>query len=214
MSQAITQTTTASPAPSVAESRIPEYQIATQFIDRWSPRSFTVDAIPEATLFSFFEAARWAPSASNEQPWRFIYSLRGSDSWDSFISLLSDNNRLWGRNASALVVIVSKATRVSRENGEIIKSRSHSFDTGAAWANLALQASLSGWATHAIGGFDREKAREVLRIPAEYHVEAAVAIGKRGEKASLPEALQHRENPNGRLPLNQIVFQNAFASEK
>jgi nitroreductase len=194
----------------IAEARIPEYEIATQFIERWSPRSFTGEAISEATLFSFFEAARWAPSASNEQPWRFIYSLRDSDSWDSFTGLLSENNRLWGQNAAALVVIVSKATRISRETGEVIKSRSHSFDTGAAWANFALQASLSGWATHAIGGFDKEKAREGLRIPADYHIEAAVAIGRRGEKASLPATLQQRENPNGRLPLNQIVFQNAF----
>lgn len=196
-----------------AQSRTPEYQIATQFIERWSPRSFTGEAISEVTLFSFFEAARWAPSASNEQPWRFIYSLRASDSWDSFLGLLSDNNRLWGQNASALVVIISKATRVSRETGEVIKSRSHSFDTGAAWANLALQASLSSWATHAIGGFDREKARDILRIPAEYHVEAAVAIGRRGEKSTLPAALQQRENPNGRFPLNQIVFQNVFAEK-
>jgi nitroreductase len=197
---------------SIAEFRTAGYQIAPLFIERWSPRSFTGEAIPEEVLFSLFEAARWAPSASNEQPWRFIYSLRGSPSWDAFLSLLSESNRLWAQNASTLVVVVSKATRISRETGEEIRSRSHSFDTGAAWVHLALQASLLDWATHAIGGFDREGARELLQIPANYHVEAAVAIGRRGKRESLPAALQQREAPNGRLPLNQIVFQDTFAS--
>jgi len=192
--------------------RIAEFEVAPQFINRWSPRAFTGEAIPENTLFAFFEAARWAPSASNEQPWRFIYTRRGDASWQGFVDVLSENNRQWAQNASALVIIVSKKTRAARDGGGEQTSRSHSFDTGAAWAHFALQASLSGWATHGIGGFDREKSRELFQIPENYAVEAAVAIGRQGERETLPESLRGRETPNGRLPLNNIVFAHTFSS--
>jgi len=193
-----------------ASPRTTEHAIAAQFIERWSPRSFTSEAIPESTLLTFFEAARWAPSASNHQPWRFIYSLRDSESWEIFIDLLAENNRAWAQRAAALVVIVSKSTAPARATGIEAPSRSHAFDTGAAWAHLALQANLSGWATHGIGGFDRDKARELLKIPEQFAVQAAVAIGRRGDKAELPAELQQREQPNGRLPLQQIIFADRF----
>ncbi|HSB96549.1 MAG TPA: nitroreductase family protein, partial [Spongiibacteraceae bacterium] len=98
-----------------ASPRTTEHAIASQFIERWSPRSFTSEALPESTLLTFFEAARWAPSASNHQPWRFIYSLRDSDSWETFIDLLAENNRAWAHRAAALVVIVSKSTAPARD---------------------------------------------------------------------------------------------------
>lgn len=193
-----------------ATERVAGYAIAPQFIERWSPRAFSSETIELATLFSFFEAARWSPSGSNEQPWRFIYSLRGGPSWPKFLELLNDNNRLWARQAAALVLIVSRTVRRARDSDEEIPSNSHSFDAGAAWASLALQASLSGWATHAIGGFDRERARDVLAVPAKFRVEAIIAIGRRGERSTLPSALQQREAPNDRLPLHEIAFADSF----
>lgn len=192
--------------------RIAAHTIAAQFIERWSPRSFTSEAIDEATLFTFFEAARWAPSAANQQPWRFIYSLRDSASWAGFLGLLSDNNRAWAQRASALVVIVSKTTAKARDGGAEVPSRSHAFDAGAAWAHLALQASLSGWATHGIGGFDRDRARALLGIPEQFAIHAAVAIGRQGSKADLPPDLQLREQPNSRLPLGEIVHADTFGA--
>ena len=86
------------------------------FIDRWSPRAFTGEAIDEGTLFTLFEAARWAPSANNSQPWRFIYALKDSASWPGFFGLLHENNQRWAVNASVLVVLVSKTTHV--RNGD------------------------------------------------------------------------------------------------
>jgi nitroreductase len=195
---------------STTSQRASVHAIAPQFLNRWSPRAFTGEEIPQPILLSLFEAARWAPSASNEQPWRFIYAKRDDKNWETFLSVLSDNNRLWARQASALVVIVSKTTRADRETGQEIKSRSHSFDAGAAWAHLALQANLLDWSTHAIGGFDRDKSRALLNIPEGYAVEAAVAIGRRGDKNTLPEALQQRETPNNRLPLENIIFAGNF----
>lgn len=190
--------------------RIAEHAIAPQFIERWSPRSFTGEEIPVATLLAFIEAARWAPSAANEQPWRFIYSRRGGASWSTFLGLLAEGNRRWAQHASALLVITSRATRKAKDSDREVPSVTHAFDTGAAWAQLALQASLDGWATHAIGGFDRERARAELAIPAHFTVQAAVAIGRQGDRALLPEELRIREAPNQRLPLRELVFEGHF----
>jgi nitroreductase len=180
------------------------------FIDRWSPRAFTGEAIDERTLFTLFEAARWAPSANNSQPWRFIYALKDSASWPGFFSLLNENNQRWAVNASVLVVLASKTTHVRNGDTEPSPLRNHSFDSGAAWANLALQALRSGWHTHAIGGFNRDKAREVLRIPQGYSVEVAIAIGRQAEHTSLPPDLQEREQPNQRKPIGKFISEGRF----
>jgi nitroreductase len=184
------------------------FEIHPIFTQRWSPRAFTGEEIPDPILFSAFEAARWAPSGSNVQPWRFLYSKRGSPTWETFFNLLNPNNRKWAEKASALVLFVSKKL-VSR-NGEITLSKSHSFDTGAAWENFALQALLSGWHTHGIGGFDREKARVDLKVPEDFHIEAVVAIGRQGDKADLPPELREREAPNARQPIEELVFEGGF----
>src|SRR5690606_30289818 len=114
---------------------------------RWSPRAFTGEAIDTATLLSFFEAARWAPSAFNSQPWRFLYARRDTPQWPRFVSLLSEFNRGWAQHASALVIVLSRTT-ITGSNGEERAAPSHGFDSGAAWAYLALQATLSGWHSH------------------------------------------------------------------
>jgi nitroreductase len=180
------------------------------FTDRWSPRAFTGEAIDEGTLFTLFEAARWAPSANNSQPWRFIYALKDSASWPGFFSLLNENNQRWAVNASVLVVLASKTTHVRNGDTEPSPLRNHSFDSGAAWANLALQDLRSGWRTHAIGGFNRDKAREVLGIPQGYNVEVAIAIGRQAEHTSLPPDLREREQPNQRKPIDKFISEGRF----
>jgi nitroreductase len=186
-----------------------EHPISPIFSERWSPRAFTGEVIPDEVLFSVFEAARWAPSGSNAQPARFVYAKRGSDNWDKFLNFLNPNNQRWAEKASALILIVSKKTVV--RNGQVAPSNSHSFDAGAAWQNLALQAFLLGWHTHGIGGFDHEKARTSLNVPDNFAVEAVVAIGKRAEKSSLPEDLQEKEVPNTRNLLKYLVFEGSFS---
>jgi nitroreductase len=126
-----------------------------------------------------------------------------------FRELLNPNNRLWAEKASALVVLISKMNVAGRD-GQIRFSRTHSFDAGAAWQNLALQASESGWPAHPIGGFDREKARRSLGIPEDYAVEIAIAIGRRGSLEALPTDLQEREKPTPRLPIEKFTFEGGF----
>ena len=191
-------------------SRTPNHPVDPIFLERWSPRAFTGEAIPEAELLTIFEAARWAPSCNNSQPWRFIYALRDTPDWDVFFDLLSEGNKVWAKNTAVLIIVVSKTTMQIAGKDASVQSHSHSFDTGAAWGYLALQASISGWAAHAMMGFDLPRAAQTLGIPADYRVEAAVAIGRRADPATLPEARRAREVPNGRTPIETLIKVGKF----
>lgn len=188
--------------------RQPDYPVDSLFVDRWSPRSFDGTNIADDALMTVFEAARWAPSSFNRQPWRFVYAKRSSPDWPSFLDALIEGNRGWAQHASALVFVIAQQRYLV--DGEAKTNGAASFDCGAAWASLAFQASLSGLSTHAMGGFDRAKAREVIGLPDGYTVEVAVAIGRRGDVSSLPPALQARELPNGRNPLGAMVSAGRF----
>lgn len=194
----------------MSDLRQPEHEVDSLFVQRWSPRGFKQVPIAPATLLQLFEAARWAPSAINAQPWRFIYALHGTTHWATLFDVLSEYNQTWAAHASALVLILSKKTFLQPGKTEPATIKSHSFDTGAAWAHLALQASLKGWATHAIGGYDQQLARTRLNIPDDYHLEAIIAIGQQGAADHLPEALQLREKPTPRRPLGALVSEGIF----
>ncbi len=181
------------------------------FINRWSPRAFTGEAIDQATLHSLFEAARWAPSANNSQPWRFVYAHNGSQHWPELLQLLNEKNRAWAAKASALIVLLSKTTHVRAGSDAATPLRNHSLDAGAAWAHLALQAEHAGWHTHAIGGFDRDQARVLLGVPQGYNVEIAIAIGKQASRDSLSAELQAREQPTQRNPLDSLIAEGRFS---
>lgn len=178
------------------------------FTQRWSPRSFTGEALPEGVLHRGFEAARWAPSGGNSQPWRFIYSTQGSASWAVFNEFLVEANRGWAKNSSALVILLSKKDFVW--NGETRESSSYSLDAGAAWMSFALQLARDGWATHAMAGFSKEMVREVLNIPDNYSIELMIAVGKAADKSLLPEPLRAREAPSHRLALDTLVHEGEF----
>jgi nitroreductase len=193
-----------------ANSRSTDYPIDPLFLERWSPRSFTGAPMSDYDLMTILEAAHWAPSAFNSQPWRFIFARRDTEHWPRLLGLLTESNQRWAKNASALVILVSKTTVLS--NGAEVPSWSHSLDAGAAWCSLALQAHLSGWAAHGMVGFDRERAVAELGVPDGYRVEAAIAIGRRGDRSLLPESLQAREQPNGRVPLPQVVGEGHFGA--
>ncbi len=172
-----------------ANPRVAEHAIDDQFIKRWSPRAFTGEPISEATLLSFLEAARWAPSAYNSQPWRFLYARRDTPNWERYLSLLNPFNRSWAQHASALVIVMSKTTFTAPGASEETPALWHTFDTGSAWGHLALLASIRGWHTHGMAGFDQELTRKELKIPEGYALHAAVAIDNLGDKASMAEAL-------------------------
>jgi nitroreductase len=193
-----------------ANGRTSNLPIHPLFLERWSPRAFTGEEIGETELATILEAGRWAPSCYNAQPWRFLYARRNTRHWESFLGLLVEFNQTWARNAAALIVIVSRETMLPAGASAEVPSHSHSFDAGAAWAAIALQATLSGWHAHAMVGFDMAASRTVLNVPPGYRVEAAIAIGRRGEPSLLPEKLAAREQPSDRRPLGELALEGGF----
>jgi nitroreductase len=196
---------------SAATPRCADHDIDALFVDRWSPRAFTDEPISEAALHALFEAARWAPSAYNAQPWRFLYARRGTAHWPRFLGLLNPVNQSWAGRAAALIVLVSDPVFLPPGAEKQITLRSASLDAGAAWGSLALQATRAGWAAHGMGGFDVERAAVELNVPENHHVEVAIAIGRPGERSRLPDALQAREQPNGRRKVTEFTFEGGFA---
>jgi nitroreductase len=190
--------------------RVADHPIEQVFLDRWSPRAFTGEPIPQSVLFTLFEAARWAPSSYNSQPWRFLYATNNNAHWDKFLGLLIPFNQSWAKTASALVFAVSETTMAMPGQDARVPAYSHSFDAGAAWGYLALQATFLGWHTHGMVGVDFDRVRTELKVPDDVRVEAAIAIGKLGPKTLLPEALQAREFPSPRKPVAEIALEGGF----
>jgi len=195
-----------------ANGRTADHPIDKLFLERWSPRAFTGEPIAELDLAILFEAARWAPSSYNSQPWRFLYARRDTPHWEKFLGLLLEFNRSWAHRAAALVVVVSRTTLLPPGATQEIPSHSHSFDAGAAWGSLALQATLLGWQAHAMTGFDHDRAAAELNVPERYRVEAVVAIGRPGDPSLLPERLASRERPSGRRPLAETALEGGFTA--
>jgi nitroreductase len=183
-----------------------ETNINPLFVNRWSPRAMSGEEISHDDLMGLFEAARWAPSSYNNQPWRFIYTKRNTDYWQTFISFLAEGNKIWAQNAAVLVVVISRKNFEFNEKPAI----THQFDAGAAWENLALEATSRGLVTHGMEGFDYNQARKELDVPENFDVMAMIAIGKLGKKENLPIDLQEREYPSDRKPLEEIVMEAKF----
>ena len=177
------------------------------FLHRWSPRAFDGSVMSAEDLRTIFDAGRWAPSSFNYQPWRFLYATRDdAANWSRFVDLLMPFNALWAKEASALVFIVSETTMGAPDK----PSHSHSFDSGAAWGAMALQAHMLGYHTHGMAGIEMDKSRTELGVPDGFRIEAAIAIGRMGDPASLPEKLQEREVPSGRKSLDEIAYPGNF----
>jgi nitroreductase len=185
--------------------RTTEYPIDDIFLKRHSPRAMSGEALTKEELMTLFEAARWAPSAFNAQPWKFIYVVRDTPEFEKFLSFLMEGNRIWCSRASALIVTISKN---STKDGK--PAVTHSLDTGSAWENLSLQASLMNLAAHGMAGFDYILAKKELGIPDDHNVEMMIAVGKPGKVEDLPEPLRARETPSDRKPLEEIVFEGKF----
>ncbi len=192
--------------------RTPHHPVEPIFLSRWSPRSYDASAMPEQDLLTILEAGRWAPSAYNVQPWRFLYAHRQDAHWSTFISLLDPFNQQWAAEASALIFLVSDTVMPGDETRPDAVSQYNSFDSGAAWAQIALQATALGYAAHAMAGLAFDRASEVLELPDRFKVEIGIAIGRQTDANRLPEDLQTREAPSDRMPLEQISFSGPFPS--
>lgn len=183
-----------------ATRRKPDYSVHPLFLNRWSPRSYSSLPVSEEVLYTVLEAARWAPSSGNQQPWRF-YVASSHKEKELFLQFIKPRNRLWIEQAPVLIVIASASLKPDGEpNG------SHAFDAGAAWASLAYQAHLLGLSTRAIGGFEREQARQLLQTPEEIELHAVIALGYRGSLETLDESFHEQEAPNGRRSLAESIL--------
>jgi nitroreductase len=186
--------------------RVPDHDIDPQFIRRWSPRAMSGEPVNEADLLRLFEAARWAPSAGNHQPWRFIYARAGTPHFEPLFKLLVEANQAWCVRAGALIVVLSKT---HLDNGN--HARTHSFDAGSAFMSLALQGSAMGLVVHGMGGFSHDRARSELGIPDAFATECMIAVGHPGKFEDLVERDRLREAPSGRRPVQESIFEGRFA---
>lgn len=177
--------------------------------DRWSPRAFADRPVPWAVLASLFEAARWAASSNNSQPWRFIVATRDDPAeYEKLLHCVNERNRTWA--VQAPVIMVTCADR-NLPNGN--PSRHGWYDTGAAMAQLSLQATAHGLVVHQMQGILPEKVREVYRVPEDFDVCTGIALGYQGEAEALPDDYARREVlPRERKPLSELVFTGAFGT--
>jgi nitroreductase len=174
---------------------------------RWSPRSFTNKEIDKATLLRIFEAARWAPSSSNEQPWRFIVGLKGERTWDLIWDTLVDFNQKWAKLAPVLVLSIGKKTSSRSQKPNI----AYQYDVGQSVAYITFQAMHEGIHVHQMGGFDGEKAARLFNVPADYHVLTAFALGYKGDPNLLEGNFEAMEkSARMRISLHEIVFEEEF----
>lgn len=186
--------------------RIPAADVDSQFLDRWSPRAFASTPLTDAQLAALFEAARWSPSCYNEQPWLFLYAVTAEDR-ARFAEALLPANQQWAPRAPLLLFVLCR--RHFAHSGK--ENRHAPFDAGAAWLALALQARKLGLHAHAMAGFSRARAFEILGVPAEeYDIMAAVAVGYRSDAEILPEEVAAREHPNKRKPPEEVAREGRF----
>ena len=181
-----------------------EFPINELIANRWSPRAFGDKDVPPEVLRSLFEAARWAPSSSNEQPWSFIVATRNDPkNFNNALQPLVEFNAGWAKHAAVLGFAVAELAFAKNQ----APNRNATYDTGAAMALLCIEATARGLFVHQMAGFDPETAREIFNIPAGFDVIAAFAIGYPGDPNSLPQPLRDRELASRtRKPARQFVM--------
>lgn len=191
-----------------------DHEILDVIRERWSPRAFDAARdIPRADLLRLLEAARWAPSSRNEQPWRFVVAERGADpeGHAAFVSTLSGRNPEWAGSAPVLVLVCVRLTHQADESG----NRMALYDAGQAVAFLTLQSTAMGLAVRQMEGFDRPRARAVARVPEPFEPVVMMAVGYRGEAGALPYD-KHRQAetmPRARRPIAEFVFRGTWGTE-
>lgn len=174
--------------------------------ERWSPRAFSKKAVPREDLMAILEAARFAPSCFNEQPWFFMVA-DDAESLKDMGSVLMDKNYLWAKNAPVLILMLSR--KKFERNGK--DNNYHDFDTGTAWGFLALEAVKRGYQTHAMAGVKKKLAREIFKVPEDIHVIGMIALGSKGSIENLDDTFKEDESPSSRKPLEEIILNvNSF----
>ncbi|NQV01967.1 MAG: nitroreductase family protein [Bacteroidia bacterium] len=184
-----------------------DYPINDLSRERWSPRAFDKNPVETRLIVSLLEAARWAPSANNEQPWRFIIGMKGDATWDNLYSTLVGWNQQWADQAPVLLLVIGK----ERYNSNDKTNDWYAYDCGQAMAHLTLEATNLGLYSHQMGGFSAERAIELFEIPADFKPLTIVAIGYYGDTEKLPEEMKKREIvPRERKELKELIFSRKF----
>lgn len=181
-----------------------DHPIIQVLAERWSPYGFEDRPVSESDLRSLFEAARWAASSYNEQPWNYLVATReDSVEFERILSCLVEANQAWAKTAPVLILGVV-SLRFAKNNGD---NRAAVHDLGLASANLVVEATARGLSVHQMIGILPDKAREVFQIPAHFEAWTAMAIGYKADPATLPDALKERDQtPRQRKPLGKFVF--------
>ncbi len=189
----------------LAENQYPVHNLIKK---RWSPRAFSARMVESEKLLSMCEAARWAASCFNEQPWSFIVATKENpEDYHRLLNCLVEFNALWAQHAPVLMLSVAKLN--FDKGGD--PNRHALYDVGQASANLALQATALGLVTHQMAGFDIKKARKAFSIPKSHEPVAVIALGYAGNPKALPENLRERETaPRTRRQLVEIVFTGSW----
>ncbi len=177
------------------------YQIMDIIKKRWSPQAYSQELIARDDILALVEAASFAPSCRNGQPWRFLIADE-PDTLEKMRQVLSPSNQRWANQAPVLILIAARKTFA--DSGEI--NEWHEFDTGTAWGFLALEAQQRGIITHAMGGFDPDKAIELFNISDLYEIITVVAVGRYGDKSKLIKKLQEREFPKSRKSVEELLL--------
>lgn len=177
------------------------YNIMEEIKQRWSTRAFSAENISDDDIFAVIEAAHYAPSCFNAQPWRYLIAKKPAE-LEKMRAVLTGDNQKWANKAPVLLLIM--AYTKFEYNGK--PNRWNQFDAGASWGYLSLEAHRRGLVTHAMGGFSQLKAREVFNISEEYDLLAVVALGKPGDKKDLPDDIAAREEPGIRKPLEDVIL--------
>lgn len=189
--------------------RSADHPIHPQFLTRHSPRAFAEAPLSDAQMLQLLEAARWAPSASNNQPWRAAYGLRGDAGFEKIAAALNEGNRIWAGRAAGLIAWASRSF-VTRAGADAPNAWA-AFDAGTAWGFLALQAQDMGLFAHAMGGFDAAALAQSLDMPQDFQLHAVIAVGAQGSPETLPEDKRAGEAPNGRNPVAAWAAKGGFA---
>ncbi|MDP3276958.1 MAG: nitroreductase family protein [Deltaproteobacteria bacterium] len=186
-------------------SRTADHPIHPLLLNRHSGRAMNGEALSADALKQLLEAARWAPSCANRQPWRIVYAHNATPAFDAIFATLAEGNQLWCRRAAVLLAICSSSVADGQPNGP------HTFDTGAAWMAIALQASTMGLVCHAMAGVNYEACGAAIALPSDHTLHCVVALGHPGDINDLPDFLQAREIPNGRNKTETFSLEGSFA---
>ncbi|MCB1444541.1 MAG: nitroreductase family protein [Rhizobiaceae bacterium] len=195
----------------MTDERKPDHPIDPIFAERWSARSLTGETMPESDILSMFEAARWAHSAANRQPWRFSYALRGDAGFERYVDFLDDGNREWAHKAAAVVIVMARRQTRPADGTAPRPIGTRAFDAGCAVQSFTLQAAMLGYIAHPMAGILPDRIRAGLGVAEEdYDIEAAIAVGRLAPRDELPERFREREKKSPRLPISETAFRGGF----